>query len=170
MVDSDRILIGRCRRLIEERLSTKESLQWKQRDYEYLRKLIFRKTGILLSVSTFKRLWRDQQGLPHPSTLDALASFLDYGDWYQFKQENRGSISESGDPATAPVTVQTHRKSFGFLPSRNAIGISLAAAFLTLGLFLVRAVGIAFSLSADGFRMVIQIQSFVFNLQLILFP
>jgi hypothetical protein len=61
----------------------------KQRELEYLGTLIEEKSKIKLSISTLKRLWRtDLNQLPHPSTLDALVSILDFHDWQDFKKQN----------------------------------------------------------------------------------
>lgn len=73
----------------------------KQRDLEYLANLIEEKSRVKLSISTMKRVWRtDLHQLPHPSTLDALASVLDFKDWQEFKKhhslpiESISSLSE----------------------------------------------------------------------------
>lgn len=61
----------------------------KQREFEYLANLIEEKSKVKLSISTLKRLWRsDLKLLPHPSTLDALVSILDFKDWQDFKKQN----------------------------------------------------------------------------------
>jgi len=61
----------------------------KQREIEYLSNLIEEKSRVKLSISTLKRLWRnDLQQLPHPATLDALVSILDFKDWQDFKKQN----------------------------------------------------------------------------------
>ncbi len=79
--------IDRCKVLIESKLNWQDSQDWKQRDYEYLCELIFETTKILLSLSTVKRLWnKDYEGTPHQSTLDALAKFLDFKNWLDFKK------------------------------------------------------------------------------------
>ena len=64
----------------------------KQREIEYLSNLIEEKSRVKLSISTLKRLWRtDLQQLPHPTTLDALVSILDFKDWQEFKKQNAPS-------------------------------------------------------------------------------
>lgn len=73
----------------------------RQRDFEYLIDLIEDKSGIKLSVSTLKRLWRDGNNHnPHPSTLDALVSLLGYKDWLDFKLKNTLNKNlQSGEPS-----------------------------------------------------------------------
>lgn len=62
---------------------------WQQRDFENLSLQIEEKTGISLSVSTLKRLTKSQfQNIPQKNTLNALAQFLDYKNWYEYKASN----------------------------------------------------------------------------------
>jgi hypothetical protein len=79
--------IALCKRLIEEkfRLQNVEGTL-RQRDLEFLADSIEEKSGIKLSLSTLKRLWKkDYDQTPHPSTLHALVSVLGYKDWQDFK-------------------------------------------------------------------------------------
>jgi len=74
---------------IAEKLHIKDPKQLQQRDYENLNLLIQEKTGINLSVSTLKRISKNQfQRIPQKNTLNALAQFLDYKDWYDFKDNH----------------------------------------------------------------------------------
>nr|WP_321357477.1 hypothetical protein [uncultured Draconibacterium sp.] len=74
---------------IAERLHVENPAQLQQRDYENLNLLIQEKTGINLSVSTLKRISKNQfQRIPQKNTLSALAQFLDYKDWYDFKNNH----------------------------------------------------------------------------------
>ena len=79
--------IARCRRLIEEKFHLQNDQETlRQRDLEYLADQIEEKSGIKLSLSTLKRLWKkDYDQTPHPSTLQALVSVLGYKDWQDFK-------------------------------------------------------------------------------------
>ncbi|MDA3890557.1 MAG: hypothetical protein PF517_02715 [Salinivirgaceae bacterium] len=95
MNKSEENYIKHCKTLIEERLCWFESNNWKQRDFLNLIGLIETKTGICLSLSTIKRIWKvDYNGIPHPSTLDAFAQFLDYTNWLEFKTKNEAYVSE----------------------------------------------------------------------------
>lgn len=83
-------LLKTCKKEIENQLAWPPSATWKQRDYKNLIRLIEEKTGILLSLSTLKRIWADNYtGNPHPATLDALAQFLDYQDWLDFSNQHQ---------------------------------------------------------------------------------
>jgi hypothetical protein len=76
-----------CIQLIEKELKWVSSEKWKQRDYLYLIDIIENKTGISLSLSTIKRIWKkENKSIPQPATLDALAQFLDYESWMHFKK------------------------------------------------------------------------------------
>ncbi|WP_297095801.1 hypothetical protein [uncultured Draconibacterium sp.] len=77
---------------IAEKLHVEDPEQLQQRDYENLNLLIQEKTGINLSVSTLKRISKNQfQRIPQKNTLNALAQFLDYKDWYDFKDNHADS-------------------------------------------------------------------------------
>jgi hypothetical protein len=88
-----------CKQMIGQHLGWPYSSEWKQRDFLNLISLIEEKSGITLSLSTIKRIWRpDYRKLPHPATLDAFARFLDYENWLDFKNKNQQNtdISVSG--------------------------------------------------------------------------
>jgi hypothetical protein len=87
MNHSEREYIALCKQLIEEKFhfeNDKGALR--QRDLEYLADSIEETSGIKLSLSTLKRLWKkDYDQTPHPSTLEALISVLGYKSWQEFK-------------------------------------------------------------------------------------
>ena len=77
--------IQNCLEAIEKQLAFGPSVQWTHRNFESLSENIELKTGILLSVSTLKRVWAsDYKSLPQKATLDALVQFIDYKDWFDF--------------------------------------------------------------------------------------
>ncbi len=81
--------IEKCKKLIETKLNWQPSENWKQRDYEFLSDLIEQKSKVRLSLSTMKRIWNPNfNSIPHLTTLDALAIFLEYSDWSDFKIKN----------------------------------------------------------------------------------
>lgn len=90
MEHSEKEYITRCKRLIEEKFHFGNGNgEMRQRDFEYLADNIEEKSGITLSLSTLKRLWKnDYDKTPHPSTLQALVSILGYKDWHEFKLRN----------------------------------------------------------------------------------
>ena len=88
---SEKEYIQICKREIEKLFAfNNASSSLKSRDFEYLSGKIQEKSGIALSVSTLKRLWKDDfLQIPQPATLNALVSVLDYSDWQEFKQKNQ---------------------------------------------------------------------------------
>ena len=107
MSHSDREYINLCKRLIEEKFHFEnEGGTLRQRDLEYLADSIEEKSGIKLSLSTLKRLWKKEYDqMPHPSTLQALVSVLGYKDWQDFKLQTT--------PAPITVPLKKYAPSFG---------------------------------------------------------
>jgi hypothetical protein len=97
-MNTEKDYIARCKELIEEKFgfeTQEETLR--QRDLEYLGQVIEEKSGIKLSLSTLKRLWKkDYDQTPHPSTLGALVSLLGYKDWQEFKLKQIAVPSTEG--------------------------------------------------------------------------
>jgi hypothetical protein len=64
-----------------------------QRNYEHLSQEIEDKTGILISISTIKRLLNgDFARLPQTATLNAISTFLGYKNWQEYKMNNLKSF------------------------------------------------------------------------------
>ncbi len=126
--DLDRALIKTVIIRISEVMNLSEPGEWQQRDFENVSDRIAEKTGIILSVSTLKRLCKNQfQNVPQKNTLNALAQFLDYKDWYEFKRES----------ATEPVKQKEKlRHSKKFKLNKRLIYIPIFI-FLVLALILV---------------------------------
>ena len=102
----------------------------KQRELEYLGNLIEEKSKVKLSISTLKRLWRnDLNQLPHPSTLDALVSILDFRDWQDFRKQN--ALANQGAVAQSE---SENKKSLRSLPLVVAVGVIVIAA----GFFIIQ--------------------------------
>ena len=70
-------------------------------DFENLANDIFNKTGVLLSITTLKRIWGkvNYQSKPSASTLNGLAKYVDYDSWREFKMfvDHASSLSEAPD-------------------------------------------------------------------------
>ncbi|HMF71593.1 MAG TPA: hypothetical protein VK616_08970 [Flavitalea sp.] len=77
-----------CLQLIEQKLNWGESRNWSSYDFGKLSDIIQDKTGVMLSVTTLKRLWGKLKydNLPSITTLNTLARFLDFKDWREFSQ------------------------------------------------------------------------------------
>lgn len=80
--------IDNCLRLIEQKLNWGGSSNWSSYDFGKLSDIIQDKTGVMLSVTTLKRLWGKLKydNLPSITTLNTLAQFLDFKDWREFGQ------------------------------------------------------------------------------------
>jgi len=89
--------IAKCKQLIEEKFHFEtDNGTIRQRDLDYLSDQIEAISGIRLSLSTLKRLWKkDYDQVPHPSTLQALVSVLGYKDWQAFKSKESDQPEES---------------------------------------------------------------------------
>ena len=57
---TEKDLIETCKKRIEEHYHLPASQLWRQRDFQYLSDLIFEKTSVRLSLSTLKRIWKNQ--------------------------------------------------------------------------------------------------------------
>ena len=89
MSTKDSKYITKCRKLIEENLNWLNDDSLNQSDFQYLCDLVFEKTQMQLSLSTIKRFWDSSYNKSFQiSTLNALAKFLDYENWHQFKEKN----------------------------------------------------------------------------------
>ena len=123
-----------CKKMIGEKLGWLDSNEWKQRDFLNLVSLISEKSEITLSLSTIKRIWRtDYSSLPHPSTLDAFARFLDYDNWLDFKSRNKQSVAPVNGVKGAEGTKLAIRSNRGSLIKNKPLKI---AVLLLLFIFL----------------------------------
>lgn len=91
---SEQDYIELCKNDIEEKFSFGNGEGYTQRDLELLSTTIEEKTGVNISLSTLKRLWKNNyKQSPQLATLNAIAAVLDYKDWQEFKllkrQNNR---------------------------------------------------------------------------------
>jgi hypothetical protein len=93
--------IDDCLRLIEKELGWGDSANWGNYDFSKLSDLIQSKTGVLLSVTTLKRLWGKLKydNLPSTTTLNTLARFLDYPDWREFSQRDNSPVDKDSQSA-----------------------------------------------------------------------
>ena len=89
-----------CKKEIEKKLNWSQSETWNQRDYLDLINLIEKDTGTSLSLSTIKRIWnKNHHAKPQKSTLDALAAFLGFKDWLDFKSNyGKSEVKETTIP------------------------------------------------------------------------
>ncbi|MEM1325970.1 MAG: hypothetical protein AAGI23_08460 [Bacteroidota bacterium] len=78
-------LIETCKTQIQQRYFPNQP-DLAQRDFLYLTELMEERSGILVSLSTLKRIWKGNYArLPQMQTLNALVSILDYESWNEYK-------------------------------------------------------------------------------------
>ncbi|NJB71614.1 hypothetical protein GGR42_002076 [Saonia flava] len=62
---------------------------WSQKDFDFLVFFIEEKSGIRISLSTLKRIWKNENNrLPHISTLDALSQVAFQKKWLSLKSDS----------------------------------------------------------------------------------
>lgn len=111
MLIAEKRYIEICLNRIEQTLGWGHRDEWSSQDFEDLSEKILQKTGISLSATTLKRIWGRVQykSAPSTQTLDALAAFLDYDCWRDFRQnhlmeKNGGSHTGADRPSlTLPI-------------------------------------------------------------------
>jgi len=116
-MEKEKQLLLLCRRLIEQSLNWGDSSIWGNDDFEQLSEKIFDKTRVQLSVSTLKRIWGKvrYENFPTAGTLNALAGFLDYDSWRDFRQKNR-----TDDTYAVPVN-EVENPPQEEIPSQNPV-------------------------------------------------
>lgn len=93
-------LVNLCKKQIQQQLAfgSGNFNGYTRRDLEALSSYIEKKTGVIISLSTLKRVWReDYKQSPQLATLNALAMVLDYKDWQEFKIANQGNTNNLKD-------------------------------------------------------------------------
>jgi hypothetical protein len=84
----DRSLLESIRKRIEVRAGLSETVGLNQKDFDFLQYYVQERTGEALSLTTIKRIWKnDFQRLPHLSTLNMLSQLAFDQDWYSTKKQ-----------------------------------------------------------------------------------
>lgn len=129
---TDKELIKLCVQELRRKLGYDDSAPVRQRDIEHLSSDIEETTGILISISTIKRLLNGQFAqLPQSATLNAITTYVGYKGWQDFKSKKiesmlASSIEES-HPGNAPQKVTTER-SYLKATALLVVGFFVAAA------------------------------------------
>ena len=83
---SDKELVQICLQQVRIQLNYEASGPLRQRDLEHISGDIEGKTGILISISTIKRLMNGQfNQLPQAATLNAITKYIAYEGWQDFR-------------------------------------------------------------------------------------
>jgi len=109
-LETQDILVQKCRSLIEETLGSGNSEEWSTQDFEALSQKIMDKTHVQLSVITLKRMWGRirYDSKPTITTLNSLAQFIGFENWRDFKQHQTSS-NGNGHPHGQDIPVQQPR-------------------------------------------------------------
>ncbi len=83
-----------AKRCIETKAGLGTSRAWTHSDYLMLADSIQKQTRRKIGISTLKRTWNRQSGVPSPKTLNILANFLGYVSWFEFLQKNQNEIHQ----------------------------------------------------------------------------
>ncbi|MEM6629586.1 MAG: hypothetical protein AAF694_07930 [Bacteroidota bacterium] len=117
--------LTQCKHLIEKQypvgLSTGKLMQ---RDFEYLSEQIEEKSGLRISISTLKRIWReDYQSVPHPATLNALAALLGFENWQDFIQTQNAGIHQEELPLPLPNIPSSPKPKWMWVAALGALAL-----------------------------------------------
>jgi hypothetical protein len=128
----DKELLNTIKRNIETKAGLK-SEHLSQKDYDFLQYYIEEFTGEVLSLTTIKRIWKnDFQRLPHLSTLDILSKLAFDQDWHTLKRqfvESKGELRNviSTEGISTPKSEATTQR------TRVRVKLVAAAGMLVLG-------------------------------------
>ncbi|WP_157963077.1 hypothetical protein [Chitinophaga deserti] len=96
-------VLQECCRQIALRMGWGHSGDWQRGDFETLSARIQEETGVLLSVSTLKRVWGKVKydSMPSITTLNTLARFAGHAGWRELKQQLSGGEPDEKDAPLA---------------------------------------------------------------------
>lgn len=123
----DQNLLTSLKRKIEEIAGLEEVESITQKDLEFIRFYVEENSGVALSLSTVKRIWRgDFHRLPHLSTLNALSQIAYKSDWLSHKKKYVESNNADNDKI-----IPSKNSRSNFIP----IGVSLGIIFFLSMIF-----------------------------------
>ena len=136
-INHDTEYLQLCIRLIEQKLNWRPAEEWRNYEFTELSEKILDATGVNLSATTLKRIFGKlkYESLPSSATLNALAAFLGYSSWMDFKskqplrqEETKGTTIRSDKkillqlkvwPMTAAAAVIIVILAFTFLSGKS---------------------------------------------------
>jgi hypothetical protein len=132
MVINDSYYVSICRNSIEKKLQWPTCEEWRDFEFSELADRIFEKTGVQLSTTTLKRFFGKvkYESTPSSVTLNAIARFLEYDNWMEFKNHNIPSIEPAGN-ARKPVKTYKFKKT-GLVAAFTLIIPVLVSGFIFL--------------------------------------
>jgi hypothetical protein len=150
MKRNDNQALAHCRSLMEQKLGLGLSEGWTTQDFERVSEQIHQQTGVVLSVSTLKRIWGrvKYDSLPTVNTLNVLARFIGYATWLDFERAQRVEPLVE-EPAAVPVlpapALQRNKLLSRWLPAAIVLLI-----VITISAFIIKSQTVA-TFSPDAF-------------------
>jgi hypothetical protein len=106
---------------------------WTQKDYEFLVFFIEEKSDIKISLTTIKRIWRNEYNrLPHIATLDALSRIAHNKDWLALKLDTAKPINNPSPENFGKVNLEpraSQQKKTAYLWIITGLGLLLLIGF-----------------------------------------
>ncbi|NAS13275.1 hypothetical protein [Poritiphilus flavus] len=91
--ETDQRLLEELKKRIEKMSGLGSSTDWAQKDYEFLLFFIEEETGERLSLTTIKRIWKNEYNrLPHLATLDVLSRLAYGSNWHSLKKKKADNL------------------------------------------------------------------------------
>ncbi|HEY8897630.1 MAG TPA: hypothetical protein VIM79_22545 [Niastella sp.] len=87
-----------------------DAVQMTQRDFDYISAEIDKKSGIVVSGTTIKRLsLGDFSRLPQVATLNAIANYFDYKSWQDFKTSRANITKQEKEISSSTIKKREYR-------------------------------------------------------------
>ncbi len=122
-----------CIRLIEQKLNWRSADEWRNYEFTELSGKILDATSVNLSATTLKRIFGKlkYESLPSSATLNALAAFLGYASWMDFKSKQPFNKQEPGKATTTRKKFLLQHKVWPMTAAAAVIVVILAFTFLS---------------------------------------
>ncbi len=122
-----------CIRLIEQKLNWRSADEWRNYEFTELSEKILDATSVNLSATTLKRIFGKlkYESLPSSATLNALAAFLGYASWMDFKSKQPFNKQEPGKATTTRKKFLLQHKVWPMTAAAAVIVVILAFTFLS---------------------------------------
>jgi hypothetical protein len=122
-----------CIRLIEQKLNWRPVDEWRNYEFTELSEKILDATSVNLSATTLKRIFGKlkYESLPSSATLNALAAFLGYASWMEFKAKHPLNEGESEKKTSARKKFLLQHKVWPMTAIAAVIIVILAFTFLS---------------------------------------
>lgn len=122
-----------CMKLVEQKLNWRPAGEWRNYEFTELSEKILATTGVNLSATTLKRIFGKLKyaSLPSSATLNALAVFLGYGSWMDFKSKQPLNKQEVEKKAAVRKKFPLQLKVWPIVAAAAVIIVILAFTFLS---------------------------------------